>query len=100
MNLFDIYEVEQGVHLSRSRRIGTPSAIIEMLVYSRPGQSSCCPLAAPGRPPLGVGWDPWRLRRRPQLEERQGHPGDAESVGGRSTTSSRQHAEDGQPPAR
>jgi alpha-L-fucosidase 2 len=44
MNLFDIYEVEQGRGIFQiEANFGTPSAIIEMLVYSRPGHVELLP---------------------------------------------------------
>ncbi|WP_327287189.1 glycosyl hydrolase family 95 catalytic domain-containing protein [Streptomyces sp. NBC_01198] len=44
MNLFDIYEVEQGRGIFQiDANFGTPSAIVEMLVYSRPGHVELLP---------------------------------------------------------
>ncbi|MFI5751722.1 glycosyl hydrolase family 95 catalytic domain-containing protein [Streptomyces sp. NPDC051644] len=44
MNLFDIYEVEQGRGIFQiDANFGTPAAIIEMLVYSRPGHVELLP---------------------------------------------------------
>ncbi|MEU1628025.1 glycoside hydrolase N-terminal domain-containing protein [Streptomyces sp. NPDC020096] len=44
MNLFDIYEVEQGRGTFQiDANFGTPAAIIEMLVYSRPGHAELLP---------------------------------------------------------
>jgi alpha-L-fucosidase 2 len=44
MNLFDIYEVEQGRGIFQiEANFGTPAAIIEMLVYSRPGHVELLP---------------------------------------------------------
>ncbi|MQY36640.1 hypothetical protein SRB17_46420 [Streptomyces sp. RB17] len=43
-NLFDIYEVEQGRGIFQiDANFGTPSAVIEMLVYSRPGHVELLP---------------------------------------------------------
>jgi alpha-L-fucosidase 2 len=44
MNLFDIYEVETGRGIFQiDANFGTPAAIIEMLVYSRPGHVELLP---------------------------------------------------------
>jgi alpha-L-fucosidase 2 len=44
MNLFDIYEVEQGRGIFQiEANFGTPAAVIEMLVYSRPGHVELLP---------------------------------------------------------
>ena len=44
MNLFDIYEVEQGRGIFQiEANFGTPAAIVEMLVYSRPGHVELLP---------------------------------------------------------
>jgi alpha-L-fucosidase 2 len=44
MNLFDIYEVETGRGIFQiEANFGTPSAVIEMLVYSRPGHIELLP---------------------------------------------------------
>ncbi|WP_377273581.1 glycoside hydrolase N-terminal domain-containing protein [Peterkaempfera sp. SMS 1(5)a] len=44
MNLFDIYQVEQGRGIFQiDANFGTPSAVIEMLVYSRPGHIELLP---------------------------------------------------------
>jgi len=44
MNLFDVYEVDQGRGIFQiDANFGTPSAIIEMLVYSRPGHVELLP---------------------------------------------------------
>ncbi|MFG1807196.1 glycoside hydrolase N-terminal domain-containing protein [Streptomyces sp. NPDC049040] len=44
MNLFDIYEVEQGRGIFQiDANLGTPAAMIEMLVYSRPGYVELLP---------------------------------------------------------
>jgi len=43
-NLFDIYQVEQGRGIFQiDGNFGTPAAMIEMLVYSRPGQVELLP---------------------------------------------------------
>jgi alpha-L-fucosidase 2 len=43
-NLFDIYEVEQGRGIFQiEANFGTPAAVIEMLVYSRPGHIELLP---------------------------------------------------------
>ncbi|NNN29896.1 glycoside hydrolase family 95 protein [Streptomyces sp. S3(2020)] len=47
-NLFDIYEVEQGRGIFQiDGNLGTPAAMIEMLLYSRPGHVELLP-ALPG----------------------------------------------------
>ncbi|MGW4670792.1 glycosyl hydrolase family 95 catalytic domain-containing protein [Streptomyces sp. NPDC004324] len=44
MNLFDIYEVEQGRGIFQiDANFGTPAAIVEMLLYSRPGHVELLP---------------------------------------------------------
>jgi alpha-L-fucosidase 2 len=44
LNLFDIYEVETGPrHLPDRGQLRHPAAVIEMLLYSRPGHWNCCP---------------------------------------------------------
>ncbi|MFF1959954.1 glycoside hydrolase N-terminal domain-containing protein [Streptomyces sp. NPDC058220] len=44
MNLFDIYEVEQGRGIFQiDANFGTPAAMVEMLVYSRPGHIELLP---------------------------------------------------------
>ncbi|MGH3377403.1 MAG: glycosyl hydrolase family 95 catalytic domain-containing protein [Actinoallomurus sp.] len=44
MNLFDIYEVEQGRGIFQiEANFGTPAAIVEMLIYSRPGHVELLP---------------------------------------------------------
>lgn len=44
MNLFDIYEVETGRGIFQiDANFGTPAAIVEMLVYSRPGHIELLP---------------------------------------------------------
>ncbi|MGX5185962.1 glycosyl hydrolase family 95 catalytic domain-containing protein [Streptomyces avermitilis] len=44
MNLFDIYEVETGRGIFQiEANFGTPAAIVEMLVYSRPGHIELLP---------------------------------------------------------
>jgi len=44
MNLFDIYEVDSGRGIFQiEANFGTPSAVIEMLVYSRPGHVELLP---------------------------------------------------------
>lgn len=44
MNLFDIYEVETGRGIFQiEANCGTPAAIIEMLLYSRPGHVELLP---------------------------------------------------------
>ncbi len=44
MNLFDIYQVEQGRGIFQiDANFGTPSAVIEMLAYSRPGHVELLP---------------------------------------------------------
>jgi alpha-L-fucosidase 2 len=44
MNLFDIYEVEKGRGIFQiDANFGTPAAVVEMLVYSRPGHVELLP---------------------------------------------------------
>ena len=43
-NLFDIYEVERGRGIFQiDANLGTPAAVVEMLVYSRPGHLELLP---------------------------------------------------------
>jgi alpha-L-fucosidase 2 len=90
MNLFDVYEVDQGRGIFQiDANFGTPSAIIEMLVYSRPGHVELLPAlpaawAASGSV-SGVGI---RGGFVADLSWKNGKVTKAtlESVGGRSTT--------------
>lgn len=90
MNLFDIYEVEHGRGIFQiDANFGTPAAVVEMLVYSRPGHLELLPAlpaawAASGSV-SGVGVRggfvadlAWKDGKATELTLR--------SVGGRSTT--------------
>ncbi|MFF4899609.1 glycoside hydrolase N-terminal domain-containing protein [Streptomyces sp. NPDC001068] len=89
-NLFDIYEVEQGRGIFQiEANFGTPAAIAEMLLYSRPGHLELLPAlpdawAASGRI-TGAGA---RGGFVVDLSWRDGRPTEARirSVGGRTTT--------------
>ncbi|UUU26872.1 glycoside hydrolase family 95 protein [Streptomyces sp. DSM 40750] len=89
-NLFDIYQVEQGRGIFQiDGNFGTPAAIIEMLVYSRPGHVELLPAlpdawAASGSI-TGVGV---RGGFTLDLSWKNGRPTEATvtSVGGRTTT--------------
>jgi len=88
-NLFDMYQVEPERSIFQiDANFGTPAAMIEMLVYSRPGQITLLPAlpsawASAGRI-TGVGI---RGGFTLDLEWRRGRPVSAQvtSVGGRST---------------
>jgi alpha-L-fucosidase 2 len=88
-NLFDMYQVDTGRSIFQiDANFGTPAAMIEMLVYSRPGQITLLPAlpsawAGSGRI-TGVGI---RGGFTLDLEWRQGKPVSARvtSIGGRST---------------
>ncbi|CAG7647889.1 glycosyl hydrolase family 95 catalytic domain-containing protein [Actinacidiphila bryophytorum] len=90
MNLFDIYQVEQGRGIFQiDANFGTPAAVLEMLVYSRPGHVELLPAlpaawAAAGSV-SGVGI---RGGFVADLSWRDGKVTEAtlRSVGGRSTT--------------
>jgi alpha-L-fucosidase 2 len=90
MNLFDIYQVEPTRSIFQiDANFGTPSAMIEMLVYSRPGHVELLPAlpkawAAAGKV-TGIGV---RGGFVIDLSWRDGRPDRATiaSVGGRSTT--------------
>ena len=59
MNLFDVYEVDQGRGIFQiDANFGTPAAIIEMLVYSRPGHVELLPA-------LPAAWAASSSTRRP-----------------------------------
>ncbi|MDX2551062.1 MULTISPECIES: glycosyl hydrolase family 95 catalytic domain-containing protein [Streptomyces] len=89
-NLFDIYEVERGRGIFQiDGNFGTPAAMIEMLVYSRPGRLQLLPAlpdawAASGSI-TGVGV---RGGFTVDLRWRNGRPTEVTvtSVGGRTTT--------------
>ncbi|MEU5643814.1 glycosyl hydrolase family 95 catalytic domain-containing protein [Streptomyces milbemycinicus] len=89
-NLFDIYEVEQGRGIFQiDANFGTPAAMIEMLLYSRPGHLELLPAlpdawAASGHI-TGVGA---RGGFVVDLRWRDGAPSEVRirSVGGRTTT--------------
>lgn len=89
-NLFDIYEVERGRGIFQiDGNFGTPAAIIEMLVYSRPGHVELLPAlpdawAASGSI-TGVGV---RGGFTVDLSWKNGRPTEVTvtSVGGRTTT--------------
>ncbi|MGY0056681.1 glycosyl hydrolase family 95 catalytic domain-containing protein [Streptomyces sp. LZ34] len=89
-NLFDIYEVEQGRGIFQiDANFGTPAAMIEMLLYSRPGHLELLPAlpdawAAAGHI-TGVGA---RGGFVVDLRWRDGKPSEVRirSVGGRTTT--------------
>ncbi|MER6085967.1 glycoside hydrolase N-terminal domain-containing protein [Streptomyces sp. NPDC001833] len=89
-NLFDIYEVEQGRGIFQiDANFGTPAAILEMLLYSRPGHLELLPAlpdawAASGKV-TGAGA---RGGFVVDLSWRDGRPTEARirSVGGRTTT--------------
>ncbi|RZB19046.1 glycoside hydrolase family 95 protein [Streptomyces sp. F001] len=89
-NLFDIYEVEQGRGIFQiDANFGTPAAMIEMLLYSRPGHLELLPAlpaawAASGHV-TGVAA---RGGFVVDLDWRDGKPASARirSVGGRTTT--------------
>ncbi|MEU9387165.1 glycoside hydrolase N-terminal domain-containing protein, partial [Streptomyces sp. NPDC048279] len=89
-NLFDIYEVEQGRGIFQiEANFGTPAAIAEMLLYSRPGHLELLPAlpaawAASGKI-TGAGA---RGGFVVDLSWRDGRPTEARirSVGGRTTT--------------
>ncbi|WP_030613583.1 glycosyl hydrolase family 95 catalytic domain-containing protein [Streptomyces fulvoviolaceus] len=89
-NLFDIYEVEQGRGIFQiDANFGTPAAMIEMLLYSRPGHLELLPAlpdawAASGSL-VGAGA---RGGFVVDLRWRDGKPTEARirSVGGRTTT--------------
>ncbi|NEC88791.1 glycoside hydrolase N-terminal domain-containing protein [Streptomyces sp. SID12501] len=89
-NLFDIYQVEQGRGIFQiDGNFGTPAAMIEMLVYSRPGHVELLPAlpdawAASGSI-TGVGV---RGGFTVDLSWKDGRPTEATvtSVGGRTTT--------------
>ncbi|MEU0969167.1 glycoside hydrolase N-terminal domain-containing protein [Streptomyces sp. NPDC005917] len=89
-NLFDIYEVEKGRGIFQiEANFGTPAAILEMLLYSRPGHLELLPAlpaawAASGKV-TGAGA---RGGFVVDLSWRDGRPTEARirSVGGRTTT--------------
>lgn len=89
-NLFDIYEVEKGRGIFQiEANFGTPAAMIEMLVYSRPGHLELLPALpdawAKSGSVTGVGV---RGGFTIDLRWRDGKPTEARihSVGGRTTT--------------
>ncbi|WP_328847181.1 glycosyl hydrolase family 95 catalytic domain-containing protein [Streptomyces sp. NBC_00258] len=89
-NLFDIYEVEKGRGIFQiEANFGTPAAMIEMLLYSRPGHLELLPALpdawAKSGHVTGVGV---RGGFTVDLRWRDGKPTEARihSVGGRTTT--------------
>ncbi|MEV7080033.1 glycoside hydrolase family 95 protein [Streptomyces sp. NPDC093516] len=89
-NLFDIYEVDKGRGIFQiDANFGTPAAMIEMLVYSRPGHVELLPALpkawAESGSLTGAGA---RGGFVVDLEWRQGRPTEVRvrSVGGRTTT--------------
>ncbi|WP_151484438.1 glycosyl hydrolase family 95 catalytic domain-containing protein [Streptomyces albicerus] len=89
-NLFDIYQVEQGRGIFQiDANFGTPAAMIEMLLYSRPGHLELLPALpdawAKSGSVTGVGA---RGGFVVDLRWRDGKPTEARirSVGGRTTT--------------
>ncbi|MFE7068512.1 glycoside hydrolase N-terminal domain-containing protein [Streptomyces sp. NPDC057620] len=89
-NLFDIYEVEKGRGIFQiDANFGTPAAMIEMLLYSRPGHLELLPALpdawAESGSVTGVGA---RGGFVVDLRWRDGRPTEARirSVGGRTTT--------------
>ncbi|MFC8200140.1 glycoside hydrolase N-terminal domain-containing protein [Streptomyces sp. NPDC057298] len=89
-NLFDIYEVEKGRGIFQiDANLGTPAAMIEMLVYSRPGRLELLPALpdawAESGSVTGVGA---RGGFVVDLRWRDGRPTEVRirSVGGRTTT--------------
>ncbi|MEV0175495.1 glycoside hydrolase N-terminal domain-containing protein [Streptomyces sp. NPDC050803] len=89
-NLFDIYEVERGRGIFQiDANFGTPAAMMEMLLYSRPGHIELLP-ALPGAWAASGSVDgvPVRGGFVVDLRWRQATPSEARirSVGGRTTT--------------
>ncbi|MDT0546312.1 glycoside hydrolase N-terminal domain-containing protein [Streptomyces sp. NPDC021354] len=89
-NLFDIYEVERGRGIFQiDANFGTPAAMIEMLLYSRPGNIELLP-ALPGAWAASgsVAGVPVRGGFVVDLRWREGTPTEVRvrSVGGRTTT--------------
>ncbi|OMI34514.1 hypothetical protein SPAR_36031 [Streptomyces sparsogenes DSM 40356] len=89
-NLFDIYETERGRGIFQiDANFGTPAAMIEMLLYSRPGHIELLPaLPAAWAASGSVTGVPVRGGFVVDLRWREGTPTEARvrSVGGRTTT--------------
>ncbi|MFE5921893.1 glycoside hydrolase N-terminal domain-containing protein [Streptomyces sp. NPDC056468] len=89
-NLFDIYEVERGRGIFQiDANFGTPAAMVEMLLYSRPGHVELLPALPDAWADSGhVRGVPARGGFEVDLRWRDGRPTEARihSVGGRTTT--------------
>ncbi|WP_405577000.1 glycosyl hydrolase family 95 catalytic domain-containing protein [Streptomyces sp. NBC_01092] len=89
-NLFDIYEVERGRGIFQiDANFGTPAAMVEMLLYSRPGHVELLPALPDAWAASGfVEGVPVRGGFEVDLHWRDGRPTEARirSVGGRTTT--------------
>ncbi|MFD0006944.1 glycoside hydrolase N-terminal domain-containing protein [Streptomyces sp. NPDC127178] len=89
-NLFDIYEVERGRGIFQiDANFGTPAAMVEMLLYSRPGHVELLPALPDAWADSGhVRGVPVRGGFEVDLRWRDGRPTEARihSVGGRTTT--------------
>ncbi|QOV33588.1 glycoside hydrolase N-terminal domain-containing protein [Streptomyces ferrugineus] len=89
-NLFDIYEAERGRGIFQiDANFGTPAAMVEMLLYSRPGHIELLPALPDAWATTGfVRGVPARGGFEADLRWRDGKPTEARihSVGGRTTT--------------
>lgn len=89
-NLFDIYEVERGRGIFQiDANFGTPAAMVEMLLYSRPGHLELLPALPDAWARSGFVWGvAARGGFEVDLRLRDGKPTEARihSVGGRTTT--------------
>lgn len=89
-NLFDIYQVDQGYGIFQiDANFGTPTAMMEMLVYSRPGHLELLPALPSAWSPSGsVTGVAVRGGFTVDLRWRDGKPTEVtvRSVGGRTTT--------------
>jgi len=89
-NLFDIYEVEKGRGIFQiDANLGTPAAMIEMLLYSRPGHLELLPALPDAWAAAGsLTGAPVRGGFVVDLHWREGKPTEARirSTGGRTTT--------------